>query len=85
MATSKRTPDQADQAKTAAPAPDTTTHIVLSVPVRHNGEMYGVGADIELTDADAERLGSLVAPKAPKAAAAEGDTGASSDGTQQPT
>lgn len=82
MATSKRTPDQADQAKTAAP--DTTTHIVLSVPVRHNGEMYGVGADIELTDADAERLGSLVAPKAPKAAA-EGDTGASSAGTQQPT
>lgn len=37
-------------------------YIVGSVPIRHDGKAYGVGHDIELTAAQAERLGDLVAP-----------------------
>lgn len=35
-------------------------YIVGSVPIRHDGEYFGLGARIELTDSDALRLGGLV-------------------------
>lgn len=51
----------------AAPAPTTAAdgandYVVGSVPIRHDGRFYDVGADIQLTDGQAERLGGLVAP-----------------------
>ena len=36
-------------------------HLVSSVPIRHDGEFYNVGQSISLTDAEAQRLGGLVA------------------------
>lgn len=44
------------------PAKATKPYTVLSVPVRHNGELFAVGATVPLTDKEAERLGGLVAP-----------------------
>ncbi|GKT22532.1 hypothetical protein [Acidovorax sp. SUPP3334] len=38
------------------------TYIVGSVPIRHNGRVYGVGYDIELWGAEAQRLAGLVIP-----------------------
>ena len=42
--------------------------MVGSVPIRHDGKFYGIGYDIELTSAEANRLGRLVAlvPEVPK-------------------
>ena len=44
--------------------PDTTKrpYVVGTVPIRHNGEFYGVGFDIELTTTEAERLDCMVVP-----------------------
>lgn len=44
--------------------PDTTKrpYVVGTVPIRHNGEFYGVGFDIELTTTEAERLDGMVVP-----------------------
>lgn len=58
---------QAAVAEVAPPAPTPATdgandYVVGSVPIRHDGRFYGVGADIQLTDGQAERLGGLVAP-----------------------
>ena len=36
--------------------------MVGTVPIRHNGEFYGVGFDIELTTTEAERLDGMVVP-----------------------
>ncbi|WP_287927250.1 hypothetical protein [Diaphorobacter sp.] len=38
------------------------TYQVGSVPIRHNGKFYDVGAAISLTDAEARRLDGLVIP-----------------------
>lgn len=35
-------------------------YFVRSVPIRHNGKVYDPGHAIEMTDAQAERLGSLI-------------------------
>ena len=32
------------------------------VPIRHDGEVYGVGYEIHLTDREATRLAGLVTP-----------------------
>lgn len=45
-----------------APAAEKRCYGVGSVPIRHNGKFYGVGYDIELTSAEANRLGGLVVP-----------------------
>lgn len=37
-------------------------YLVGSVPIRHDDKVYGVGYDIDLTAAQAERLGHLVTP-----------------------
>ena len=44
--------------------PDTTTrpYVVGTVPIRHNGEVYGVGFEIELTTTEADRLDGMVVP-----------------------
>lgn len=39
-------------------------YLVCSVAIRHNGELYQVGSTVRLSDADADRLGSLVIPTA---------------------
>lgn len=51
-----------------APAAAKRCYVVGSVPIRHDGKFYGVGYDIELTSAEANRLGGLVAllPEVPK-------------------
>lgn len=36
-------------------------YLVGTVPIRHNGRVYGIGYDIELTDTEAQRLAGLVA------------------------
>lgn len=71
---------------TAAEGPATTTYLVLSVPIRHNDQVFQPGADIELTEAEAERLAGLVVAKNPpeepantSAPGAAGDDG--TDGT----
>lgn len=38
------------------------TYQVGSVPIRHNGKFYGVGAAIALTDGEARSLDGLVIP-----------------------
>lgn len=70
----------------AAEGPATTTYMVLSVPIRHNDQVHQPGADIELTEAEAERLAGLVVAKNPPeepantpATGAAGDDG--TDGT----
>ena len=45
-----------------APAAEKRCYVVGSVPIRHDGKFYGVGYDIELTSAEANRLGGLVVP-----------------------
>ena len=40
----------------------TRTYRVGAVPIRHNQAFYDVGKPLELTDAQAERLGHLVTP-----------------------
>ncbi|MDC2861670.1 hypothetical protein [Delftia sp. DT-2] len=40
-------------------------YIVGSVPIRHNGEYFGLGERIELTESDAFRLGGLVTLASP--------------------
>jgi hypothetical protein len=55
---------------TATPTPDeararsgaTRTYRVGSVPIRHDQAFYDVGQPLELTDAQADRLGHLVTP-----------------------
>lgn len=37
-------------------------YLVGSVPIRHNGELYGVGYEIRLTDREAGRLSGLLTP-----------------------
>lgn len=74
-------PQQAEQAATAeaeqaaavalAPKPDPQAkreYVVGTVPILHDGRFYGVGYDIELTDAQAQRLSALVVlvPETPK-------------------
>ena len=51
-----------------APAAEKRCYVVGSVPIRHDGKFYGIGYDIELTSAEANRLGRLVAllPEIPK-------------------
>lgn len=51
-----------------APAAEKRCYVVGSVPIRHDGKFYGIGYDIELTSAEANRLGRLVAlvPEVPK-------------------
>lgn len=64
------TPEVAALAAPAAPAvraaqPQATDarrqYVVGTVPIRHNGRVYGIGHDIELTDGEAQRLAGLVA------------------------
>ncbi len=38
----------------------TRSYGVGSVPIRHNGAFYGVGYEVQLTNAQADRLGNLV-------------------------
>ena len=50
-----------------APAPGaapeaTQPYIVRSVPIRHQGKVYQTGFEIDLTEAQALRLGALVTP-----------------------
>ena len=45
-----------------APAAEKRCYVVGSVPIRHDGKFYGIGYDIELTSAEANRLGRLVVP-----------------------
>ncbi|CAM3350314.1 hypothetical protein [Paracidovorax anthurii] len=52
--------DGADEAPATQPV--TRTYLVSAVPIRHDGRSYDVGYDIELTDAQAQRLGGLVIP-----------------------
>lgn len=59
------------QPKANAKAAPTQAYKVLAVAVRHDGQMYEVGSTMDLTEAQAERLGGLVAPVAAKPAAAE--------------
>ena len=54
-----------------APKPDPQAkreYVVGTVPIRHDGRLYGVGYGIELTDAQAQRLSALVVlvPETPK-------------------
>lgn len=49
--------DNADQVQQGEPK---SAYIVDSVPIRHNGEYFGLGERIELTESDASRLGGLV-------------------------
>ncbi|RKR66297.1 hypothetical protein C8C94_0753 [Acidovorax sp. 94] len=51
----------APAAPTARPDPKAThSYGVGSVPIRHNGTFYGVGYEVQLTQAQADRLGNLV-------------------------
>ncbi len=64
------TVDAAGDAATPTPTPDeararsgaTRTYRVGSVPIRHDQTFYDVGQPLELTDAQADRLGHLVTP-----------------------
>lgn len=40
----------------------TRPYLVGSVPIRHDGDFYGVGYEIDLTDREADRLAGLVTP-----------------------
>lgn len=60
-----KTPQKA--AAKAAPVteteqPTTATYVVGSCPVLHNGKAYQPGFDIELSEAEAARLGTKVRP-----------------------
>lgn len=61
--------DSAASGQTAAPPPplladpDTARpYLVGAVPIRHNGQSYGVGREIWLTDREADRLCGLLSP-----------------------
>lgn len=53
-------PERHTPAKTARSHDSCASYVVGSVPIRHDGKAYGVGFEIELTDAQAQRLGGLV-------------------------
>ena len=55
--TATPTPEEARDQPTA-----TRTYRVGAVPIRHDQAFYDVGQPLELTDAQAERLGHLVTP-----------------------
>ena len=56
-------PPLAAAAPTAPADPDTThPYLVCAVPIRHNGNGYGVGREIWLTDREADRLCGLLSP-----------------------
>lgn len=50
----------AEQDPAADTAPETRTYCVGDCPVLHDGKHYRPGHDLELTDAQAERLGHKV-------------------------
>lgn len=50
----------AEQDPAADNAPETRTYCVGECPVLHDGHLYKPGHDLELTDAQAERLGHKV-------------------------
>lgn len=64
MATSPKNDDKPGTTATAAPATPLGDYTVTQVPVQHDGVTYDIGQPIRLTDKQAERLGSLVAPAA---------------------
>jgi hypothetical protein len=57
-------PDTAADASTAVPAAadSRALYTVLSVPIRHDGELYAVGSTVPLTARQADLLGGLVMP-----------------------
>lgn len=61
MATKKPAADRA-----AAPEVPTSTYVVGHCPISHDGDAYAPGSRIELTQAQAQRLGALVAPATDK-------------------
>lgn len=52
--------DQADQADQAGQVDQVVDYEVGTVPIRHNGRLYGVGKPIPLTHAQAAKLSGLV-------------------------
>lgn len=59
MATKKSATAQA-----AAAEVTTGTYVVGDCPISHDGDTYQPGSPVELTEAQAKRLGALVAPAA---------------------
>lgn len=63
MAKAKSTPTDAGGVAAATDTPEPTrAYAVGTVPVRHDGRVYDVGHEIELTDAQAARLAGLLTP-----------------------
>lgn len=58
----------AEATQPAKEAAKKTAYTVASVAIRHNGELHAVGATVQLTAAEAERLGGMVTPAAAKPA-----------------
>ncbi len=54
------TPAAQRRAEAVAATQETTAYVVGNCPIQHDGVLYPVGADIPLTDAQAERLGDRV-------------------------